>query len=478
MDALLEMDSNSGSEKIKGFPSAPAAPGNARLKNGVLPPGPLRLSVSGKTRGKSAALSPVGKIRPPAENQPNQPAEISTSEKSKKIALTENSGSFGRKERISSNKPSDTPLPVKKTKEFSLIGDGGSLRLKSGASSGAPSDASLSQNSAAQTYSWFFDSKRTRQELFLMPVYFRSRIYESNWGIRFFTFPAEKHGFYGSLSVLNKFFEPYFKLKSLYRREYPRNWRLHFQAEYSNYFEPWYGEGMKTAAQNRKDLHAHRLRVDQSFKFTNSYRIFYEPGVSWIVRREIPRLQNEKKYFKDENLLFFTGTLGYDSRDSWESAKKGQYHQVSLSCASGPKGACRTEADLRFYFSPHKRVSLAFRGFAGTAFFNPLGYSLSYKLGGPKVFRGFTENRFRGDKIYFAQSELRADLWRELISGVLFFETGEVSGFEKRWTAPRQSYGAGLRFGMPPAYKIKLRLDWGFSDNGEYNVTVDFHQSF
>lgn len=338
--------------------------------------------------------------------------------------------------------------------------------------------SSLSEKKTEKNYSWFFDSKLTKQELALVPVYFKNRTYGSNnWGLRLFTFSPDNTGYYGSFSVLNQFLSSYFKVQSLYRRVYSNGWKIYFTAEYTNYFQPWYGEGMKTVIADRKDLYAHQIFVDQKFLFKGYDPFFYEIGMSWLFRKEDPKKQ-KKRYFEDENFLFPKGTVGYDSRDSWANAKKGQYHQVSFGCKLWNGNACRTEGDLRVYFPIHNQISLAFRGYAGRALFNKLNYSLAYSLGGSKVFRGFTYNRFRGDKIYFAQSELRMDLWKEILSGVLFFEMGEVSALKDDFTGARWNYGAGLRFGLPPSYKVKFRADFGISDEGDYNITMDFHQSF
>ena len=329
-----------------------------------------------------------------------------------------------------------------------------------------------------KNYSWFFDSTLTKQELALVPVYFKNRTYGSNnWGLRLFTFSPDNTGYYGSFSILNQFLSSYFKVRSLYRRNYPRGWKIYFTAGYSNYFQPWYGEGMKTVLTDRKDLYAHQIFVEQKFLFKGYYPAFYEVGMSWIVRKEDLKKQ-KKRYFEDENFLFPEGTIGYDSRDSWANAKKGQYHQISLGCVLRRDSNCRTEGDFRFYFPVHDKISLALRGFAGMAFLNKLSYSLAYSLGGSKVFRGFTYNRFRGDKVYFAQGELRMDLWKEILSGVLFFEMGEVSALKDDLTKARWNYGGGLRFGIPPSYKVKFRADFGISDEKDYNITMDFHQSF
>ena len=349
------------------------------------------------------------------------------------------------------------------------------------------SDSTFPHKKTGKTYSWFFDSIVTKQEMALVPTYFKSRIYGSkNWGFRFFTFSPDKTGYYGSFSVLNQFLKPYLKLQSLYRKDYAGDRKTYFTAEYSNYFHPWYGDGGKgikrivsqgKEEKNRPDLYAHRIFINQKILFKKYDPFFYGAGVSWIFRKENLKKQ-KRRYFEDENFLFPKVTAIYDSRDSWENTKKGQYHQVSFGCALRANGTCLLEGDFRFYFPIHNKASLAFRGFTGRALFNELTYSLAYRLGGSKVLRGFAYNRFRGDNVYFAQSELRMDFWKEILSGVLFFELGEVSSRGERFLGPRWDYGLGLRFGIPPSYKMKIRVDLGFPDKEIYNITVDFRQSF
>ena len=323
------------------------------------------------------------------------------------------------------------------------------------------------------SYSWFFDSVKTRQELFLMPVYLQSQIYGSSWGLRFFTFPSDDRGYYGSISVLNRLFRQDFIFRSFYERSLSKSSEIRFKTKYSNYFQPYYGEGMQTRLEDREDLHAHRFSLDQRLIFKKSWHVFYGAEGSGIFRRELSKAP--------EAVLFLKGLAGYDSRDSAENTKEGLYYQILFGCAPFvlyEKGFCRAEGDFRSYFPVSKALYFALRGFAGTSLLREPTYSMAYTLGGSKVFRGFTDNRFRGSKIYFGQAELRADLWKEFLSGVLFFEAGEVSPYGEYFKGARWDYGLGLRLGIPPFYKIKLRADLGISDEGGLNFIVDFLQAF
>ena len=203
----------------------------------------------------------------------------------------------------------------------------------------------------------------------------------------------------------------------------------------------------------------------------------------WVPKffsgRKGRKYQEEKKYFDEELFLFLKAFVNYDSRDNWKDPKKGVFHQLSFGCKpilDYHNSYCKGEGDLRFYFSLFKETSLhpslknsvlALRAFAGSSFFSPSSYSLAYSLGrqdpfqGLNTLRGFKQNRFRGDKIYLAQTEIRLPLWDKYLSGVLFAELGEVARYKENFTGFVIDYGGGLRIGLPPDYDMKLRLDYG-----------------
>ena len=370
-------------------------------------------------------------------------------------------------------------------------------------------------------YSWIFDSRKTKQELAFLPVYYMSRTYGPNWGLRFFTFSPEnagskkaapletgfrpKEGFYFSAAVINKMFSPWTKWALDYRKAASPRRELNWAGRFSRYFEPYYKQaGMETKAEEEQLLFSDRLQFRIDWIFKDPSLFFFSAGTGALLFKTLKiapsksfsaASASEKEETKEiENPAEFSIWLklkaGYDSRDNWKDPGKGVFHQLSLSCLpsfGAAPGYCLSSADLRAYLPLQqlpflKKPLLALRGFAGTSLFAPASYPFSYKLGGSEVFRGFTDNRFRGDKIYFGQSELRSLLWKKFVSGALFLELGEAAERGRPFAGFLWDWGLGLRFALPPSYDIKLRADFGFSKDKfhkrSYNFIVDFFQAF
>jgi hypothetical protein len=88
------------------------------------------------------------------------------------------------------------------------------------------------------------------------------------------------------------------------------------------------------------------------------------------------------------------------------------------------------------------------------------------KLGGPNLFRGSYEGRFRDRQRIVAQAESRIPLWGPLRLAV-FGSAGQVM---RSWDDLRPgdlhfAGGAGGRFVLSRADRVSLRIDVGFGPN-------------
>ena len=349
-------------------------------------------------------------------------------------------------------------------------------------------DISSEIDSFSENYSWFFDSKKTKQEMAIVPVYFSSRIYSKNAGLRLFTYPTDlaSEGYYFSVFFLKQILDRGFKTGYKYNKKYLNGLEIVSESEYSTYFQAYYGEGMSTDISNRKDLHAHRFSISEKVIFDIKQGFIAGFLAKLIFRNEVESLQDSKTYFDPELLFFGEVFTGFDSRNDKKNTTEGQYHQLSLACVPALASSfCRSEADLRFYSrikTTYTEFFMALRGLYGEHFFGPSSYSTAYSLGGRKELRGFVENRFRGDRIYLLQLELRKPLYGKLLSSVLFTEIGEVASYSRDFYRPAWDYGVGLRLSLPPAYTTKVRFDLGISTeentSQRINFIVDFHQAF
>ena len=344
-----------------------------------------------------------------------------------------------------------------------------------------------------EDYSLVFDSHKTKQELAIVPTFYRSRTYGFNWGIRVFTFSPDNSGYYFSTSLVNKLSTFLFKWDADYRQRKARSHRdITTYGQFSNYFEPYYEQkGMGTVYRDEKKLYSYKLNLRHRRIFRNHQPFFYGAEIGGFFLKQRPPYFDKDLRFETEFLIYLKLTGGYDSRKDWKNPDQGNHHQLALSCVPilGQNSSyCLIEGDFRTYIplpitaSGLRQSVLALRAFAGTSLIAPAAYSMAYTLGGSHILRGFTDRRFRGDKIYFGQSELRLPLWKNILSGVLFFELGEVAGFHQHLSGFLWDYGLGFRLGIPPSYNVKLRADLGVAPEKtgktSYNFIINFLQAF
>lgn len=353
----------------------------------------------------------------------------------------------------------------------------------------------------SENFSWFFEKKKSKHKIGIVPVYSHTKTQGSRLGVRFFSYSPDKEGYYLAFSGSKYLFRPFFRFDTSYVGTHRKDIRTKASFVYDNHYENYFGEGgMYSSLEDLEKLYAHRLFA--------SYKLFYQPekqnlyaglGLQFFGRQERPGLQNNETYFKKEFFLFLKAFAGYDSRDNWRNPGKGSYHQISLGCKSVfalPGAYCRGELDFRSYVPLFEKTKwpwlqkslLALRAFYGRSFFSEGTYSMKYSLAGHNPFqefnplRGFKHNRFRGDQMYVLQSEARIPIWKKYLQGVLFAELGEVADYREAFSGFVVDYGGGLRVGFPPDYNMKLRLDLGMGidldKKRNYNLIVNFLQAF
>ena len=357
-------------------------------------------------------------------------------------------------------------------------------------------------NSSLEDWSWFFQEKKTKHKLALTPVYSYNRTQGSRLGLRFFAYSTDKKGYYFAFSGSRYLFHPFSRFNMSYIGHRRGNFRTESSFIYDNHYENYFGEGMKARLSDLKKLYAHRFMADYKMIHQAPNQNFYMGlGAQLFFRKERPQYQGGEIYFNKELFLFLKGFVGYDSRDNWKDPKTGAFHQLSFGCKAilaYPGGYCKGEGDLRFYLSLFKETHfahslknsvVALRVFAGSSFLSPSTYSTAYSLGGEnpfqniKTLRGYKQNRFRGDKMYFSQTEIRFPIWKQYLDGAVFAELGETTNYEDPFEGSVVvDYGGGLRIGLPPDYDMKIRADFGTGRDKQkkrnYNFIVSFFQAF
>ncbi len=337
-----------------------------------------------------------------------------------------------------------------------------------------------------EDYSWFFEKKQTKNKVAIIPSFYSSKPFGTVLGIRFFTYSNGGYGRYIGTSFSNQLFTSFMKWNFEYINRNEKGFEIYSYLSYDGFSELFYGDGMNTKEADLKKIFSHKMHWNHEIKYTSKNKAFTSLAGELILRSERQNLQDGKTYFPSEILIYLRGKIGYDTRDSLVGAEKGHYHQVSFGCVPSlghGSSFCIGEVDLRYYHNFSDKYFLALRSFAGSSFISYSSYSLNYTLGGGNVLRGFSENRFRGDKVYFVQSELRAPLpiWGDYLSGALFAELGEVAQYRESFENFKWNFGTGLRVGVPPDHRIKLRVDFGFAlldSEKSVNFIVGFLQAF
>lgn len=356
-------------------------------------------------------------------------------------------------------------------------------------------------DSLSEDVSWFFQKKKTRHKIGFVPIYSYDRSQGSRLGLRLLSYSSEKEGYYFAISGSRYLSGPFSRWTLFHIGDRQGDWRTESSFIYDSHYDNYFGMGMEARLSDLQKLYARRLVADHKVFYQPQQKNFYMGlRTQLFFRKERPNLQGGKTYFDEELFLFFSAFAGYDSRDNWKNPEKGIFHQLALGCKSVlafPGAYCRGEGDFRFYIPLFKNMNLhdslknsllALRLFAGSSFFSAGTYSTAYSLGGTDLFqntnfmRGFQRNRFRGNKIYISQLEYRFPIWQKYLQGALFLEAGETTVYEEPFKGFVVDYGGGLRIGLPPDYKMKLRFDFGtgkdYQGKRNYDLVISFLQAF
>jgi outer membrane protein insertion porin family len=171
--------------------------------------------------------------------------------------------------------------------------------------------------------------------------------------------------------------------------------------------------------------------------------------------------------FDPRSILVTTPSINYDSRDSFVRPRKGALCQMSVDLSKGLSNDLddfiKYRLDLRYYWTPFDRLTLAWLGRAG--YLDPYGKTDAvpddqlFFLGGTSDVRGFDENRLRydtngnavgGRSAVAGSAEARIDLGHNFELAA-FYDIGAVGDTydETISDAFRSSAGGGLRYVTP-----------------------------
>jgi len=254
------------------------------------------------------------------------------------------------------------------------------------------------------------------------------------------------------------------------------------EAVYSDFYAPWFGEGDSTP-----DIPLYEI-AQQFTKLRPALSFPLAPALEWSLFADYRQRSDQGvdgdstlHLFPDETTTAIGVGLNSDSRDDGFSPLTGHFAELRLSYISpqttdlvGAEEVWQLEGEWRQYVAISSEISWAGRVAAGISDGEP-GYLFRYALGGAERLRGVEGNRLRGKRYWLVQNEVRYPVWRT-ISGTAFVESGSVG--EEHYGAPLTTYGIGLRFGLPPDYRVKLRFDFARTEGEETLAYLDFGHAF
>lgn len=205
--------------------------------------------------------------------------------------------------------------------------------------------------------------------------------------------------------------------------------------------------------------------------------IQYRTSMNTLDFEDNPILTEISKLYRTDQLWEsgLGAVITYDSRNSVTGPSNGMYGYFKTLSYFDLIGSDVTyngiELQYAFYTQPNEKMIWATQVYGnylwGSVPFNDeniMGFS------GPMFqdLRGYNQGEFRGDKLYFLQSELRTNLYKGF--GLKAF-AGMGTAYNTIDEAPfLPSAGLGLRYLASKAYDLYVSVDyaWGKNDNGIY----------
>ena len=325
-------------------------------------------------------------------------------------------------------------------------------------------------NTEGKWPSWFLTKDKNPQKWAVIPTYSHNSTYGHIMGGRFFIYPSGNTGYYTALeAVLSQ--KLFFETNWTYQYWRENGDQFSFVSLYNGFSEPYYGEGPDTQPEDRQDIPIDRIHI--SVEYVSRMRAYLHGGAffGFDLRSE----RNDHPLHDREQIFSAGFLLRYDSRDNYFNAIQGEYYQLKSWALFPFPSPIFIEGTAKLYFPLYKNYwVLTGKVSGGLSLLHSAPYLFRWTLGGPNKLRGYRQNRFRGEKYYLSQIELRHTPWPFLtIAG--FFDVGSAG--DELPLPPRYSFGGGLRFGLPPDYNKKLRVETGFSHD-QYNIVVSFGHPF
>ena len=258
-----------------------------------------------------------------------------------------------------------------------------------------------------------------------------------------------------------------------------------------------YGLGGKTDPNQGITINFSGLKLHETLLRSINKNLFVGVGIYYdnfwnikadsLKRREAIRFT--RKLGKNEIASGIAFKVLYDNRLNQINPAKGFFANVVLRSNSKFMGSQSNWqsllVDVRKYVAfPHNSKNvLAFwsmdwvtvNGTPNYLLLPSTGWDDQYNTG-----RGYIQGRFRGDNMYYVESEYRFNISRDgLFGGVAFVNAEKFSGeISKQFSSIAPGYGVGVRLKLNKFSATNLCIDYGFGENGSRGFFVNIGEVF
>ena len=258
-----------------------------------------------------------------------------------------------------------------------------------------------------------------------------------------------------------------------------------------------YGLGGKTDPNQGITINFSGLKLHETLLRSINKNLFVGVGIYYdnfwnikadsLKRREAIRFT--RKLGKNEIASGIAFKVLYDNRLNQINPAKGFFANVVLRSNSKFMGSQSNWqsllVDVRKYVAfPHNSKNvLAFwsmdwvtvNGTPNYLLLPSTGWDDQYNTG-----RGYIQGRFRGDNMYYVESEYRFKISRDgLFGGVAFVNAEKFSGeISKQFSSIAPGYGVGVRLKLNKFSATNLCIDYGFGENGSRGFFVNIGEVF
>jgi hypothetical protein len=254
-----------------------------------------------------------------------------------------------------------------------------------------------------------------------------------------------------------------------------------FEFDYDTFFSPFYGEGISSKVSDKKLIDQRQITIKGSFFKEITQALSVGPVIEFDSRRERPLAQLDKRrFYPDDESGLIGSEMNYDTRDSKLDPYMGTNINFALTLAPNFLDSVKDQSsfsqvklDCRKY-TPFYNTVFASRFAIGETLGRP-NYLHIFKIGGPDFMRGYEVNRFVGNQFAVVQLEERIKLIKDFLAGTISYEEGTVTS--KLYDKRRSNWGVGLRVAMPPDWRDKLSVNFGFGDD-QNNIEMEFNENF